>query len=103
MATRQEAVLPARVMSEEERLYIASQWKLVWWRFIRHRIAVASGIVLLVMYSIAVVPEFLAIHDPNVAFAKRAFAPPQRIHFFNGLVPAKPFVYGLEGTSPLKK
>ena len=97
MASTSSAI-PVQLRSEEERVYIASQWKLVWWRFVRHRIAMGSGIVLLMFYVVAAMPEFLAIHDPTADFAKRAFVPPQRIHFFNGLVPAKPYVYGFNGS-----
>lgn len=97
MASTSSAI-PVQLPSEEERVYIASQWKLVWWRFVRHRIAMGSGIVLLMFYVVAAMPEFLAIHDPTADFAKRAFVPPQRIHFFNGLVPAKPYVYGFNGS-----
>ncbi len=97
MASTSSAI-PVQLPSEEERVYIASQWKLVWWRFVRHRIAMGSGIVLLMFYVVAAMPEFLAIHDPTADFAKRAFVPPQRIHLFNGLVPAKPYVYGFNGS-----
>ncbi len=97
MAGTSQAI-PIRLPSEEERIYIASQWKLVWWRFVQHRLAMASGVVLILFYVVAAVPEFLAIHDPTADFAKRAFVPPQRVHFFNGFVPAKPYVYGLNGS-----
>ena len=96
MASTSQAI-PVRVPSEEERVYIASQWKLVWWRFVQHRIAMASGVVLIMFYLVAAMPEFLAIHDPTTDFAKRAYVPPQRIHFFNGFVPAKPYVFGISG------
>ncbi|MBV7338191.1 ABC transporter permease [Chloroflexi bacterium TSY] len=77
---------------EEEDLYVAPQWKLVWWRFRRHRVAVISALVIILFYLIAIFAEFLAIHDPQAQSAKRAFVPPQRIHF-EGM---RPFVYGLE-------
>jgi peptide/nickel transport system permease protein len=96
MATRTET-LPEAIPSAEEKIFIASQWKLVWWRFLRHRLAVFSVFVLAILYLIALSPEFLATHDPQVAFAKRAFVPPQRVHFFNGLVPTRPYVNGLSG------
>lgn len=89
--------LPGVVPSSEERLYIASQWKLVWWRFIRHRLAVTSAIILGILYLTALFPEFLAPQDPHEAFAKRAFVPPQRPHFFNGIVPTRPYVNNLSG------
>ena len=97
MAGTSQAI-PVRLPSEEERIYIASQWKLVWWRFVRHRIAMASGLVLLTFYVVAAMPEFLAIHDPTADFAKRAYVPPQPIHFFDGFVPTKPYVYGMTGS-----
>lgn len=96
MATRTDT-LPEAIPSAEEQIYIASQWKLVWWRFLRHRLAVVSVIVLAILYLIALFPEFLATHDPQDAFAKRAFVPPQRVHFFNGFVPTRPYVNGLSG------
>jgi len=94
MATRPEA-LP--VPSSEEREYVASQWKLVWWRFIRHRLAVVATLMVLALYLVALIPEFLATQDPRATFSRRAFVPPQRIHFFHGLTPTRPYVYDLIG------
>ena len=37
--------------AEQERFYRASQWRLMWMRFRRHRVAVASGALLLVFYA----------------------------------------------------
>jgi len=31
----------------DQRVFVASQWQLMWWRFRKHRLAVASGIVVL--------------------------------------------------------
>lgn len=92
MATRQEAVA---VITPEERAYIASQWQLVWWRFIRHRIAVIATMVILGLYLVSLFPEFLAVHDPQAHDALRTFVPPKGVHFFDGLRPTRPFVYGL--------
>ena len=70
MAARTES-LPIQRPSEEEQLYIASQWKLIWWRFIRHRVAVISTIIVLSFYVIALFPEFFAVHDPRLENAPR--------------------------------
>ena len=40
------------------------QWQLMWWRFTQHRVALASGIVVLLIYVVAMFPEFLA-PDPS--------------------------------------
>ena len=91
MAARGD-VVPA--ITAEEREYIASQWKLVWWRFIRHRVAVFATMVILGFYLVSLFPEFLAIHDPLAQDSLRTFVPPQRVHLFDGLKPTRPYVYG---------
>jgi peptide/nickel transport system permease protein len=97
VASTPETALPLAEASEEERVYIASQWKLIWWRFLRHRLALAGGVVVIMLYVMALFPEFLAIHDPLAQKATSAFIPPQRIHFFEGRRPVMPYVYGLVG------
>ena len=92
MASRDES---ARAFPEEEREYIASQWKLVWRRFLKHRLGVFATLVILGLYLVAAFPEFLAVHNPLAQEATRAFVPPQRVHFFDGLKPTRPYVYGL--------
>ena len=81
----------------EERAYVASSWKLMWWRFRKHRLAMASGAVVLIIYVVALFPEFLATQDPRFSDSRRAFIRPQRIHVFDGWNPGRPFVYGLRG------
>ena len=96
MAAQTES-LPIQRPAEDEQMFIASQWKLIWWRFIRHRIAMASTVLVLAFYFVALAPEFLAIHDPRAEFASRTFVPPQGVHLFDGFKPTLPYVYGLEG------
>ena len=95
MATT-DAVNPPVASTPEEAAYLASQWKLVWWRFRRHRLAMVSLILVVGFYVIAAFPGFLSIHDPLDSSSSRVFMPPQRIHLFDGWVP-RPFVYGVEG------
>ena len=95
MATT-DVVNPQVASTPEEAAYLASQWKLVWWRFRRHRLAMISLILVVGFYVIAAFPGFLSIHDPLDSSSSRVFMPPQRIHLFDGWVP-RPFVYGVEG------
>lgn len=44
----------------DQRVLVASQWQLIRWRFLRHRLAVISLIVLGVFYSVAIFAEFVA-------------------------------------------
>jgi len=67
----------------EERFAVASQLKLTWWRFRRHRLAVVSGVVVVLFYLIAAFADFLATMDPHDTEARRTYAPPQAIHFFD--------------------
>ncbi|MBP2234408.1 peptide/nickel transport system permease protein [Sinorhizobium kostiense] len=79
---------------EQERVNQASQLRLMWWKFKRHRLALASGIFLAVLYGMILICEFLApynLHTRNVDFI---YAPPQRVHFFHEGNFIGPFVYG---------
>ncbi|MCO5732357.1 ABC transporter permease [Rhizobium sp. SSA_523] len=72
----------------------ASQLKLMWWRFKRHRLALISGIVLLIGYLMITVVEMLApykVHSRNMDFI---FAPPQQVRLFHEGELVGPFVYG---------
>lgn len=90
--------MPIDSTSAEEQLFVASQWKLVWLRFLRHRLAIVGAVFIIIFFLIAAFCEFLAPHDPLERYAKRAFMPIQRIHFFDGLKPTLPYVYEKVGS-----
>src|SRR3546814_21000430 len=48
---------------EQERYYHATQWRLMWWKLRRHRLAVVSGVVLLLLYGSILVSEILAPYN----------------------------------------
>ncbi|WP_026620439.1 peptide/nickel transport system permease protein (plasmid) [Ensifer sp. WSM1721] len=83
------------VMTEEQvRVNQASQLRLMWWKFKRHKVALVSGIFLAALYVMILFCEFLApynLHTRNVDFI---YAPPQRVHFFHEGSFVGPFVYG---------
>lgn len=79
---------------EQERYYMASQWRMMWWKFLRHRLAVVSGAVLLVMYASILIVEWLAPYNLHTRDVDHIFAPPQRIHLFHEGEFIGPFVYG---------
>lgn len=91
-----EATGTRRATDAGERFYVASQWQLMWWRFRKHHLAIAAGIVVLCFYLVALFADFLAISDPELSDAKRSLIPPQRIHWFDGWTFA-PHVYALKG------
>ena len=79
---------------EQERYYMASQWKLMWWKFRRHRVAVISGAFLLVLYASILICEFLAPYDLHTRHVDFIYAPPQSVHLFDKGSLVGPFVYG---------
>lgn len=70
----------APVRQEEEKIYVASYWRLMWWRFRRHRMAVLSAVLLGIFYFVALFAEFAAPYDPEGMFIQYKMAPPTRIH-----------------------
>jgi peptide/nickel transport system permease protein len=82
--------------SEQERYYMASQWRLMWWKFRRHKLAFASGIVLAVLYASIVVSEVIAPYELHTRHTDYLFAPPQPVHLFHEGRLVGPFVYPLD-------
>ena len=68
---------------KDEAFEVAPNWKLVWWRFKKHRLALVSAFVLLGIILIALFPDFFSIQDPNKSSARKSFMPPQGISFFH--------------------
>jgi peptide/nickel transport system permease protein len=92
---------PAAVPSAEERLAQASQLKLTWWRFRKHKLAIASAVIVILFYLIAVFADFLAYSDPHDTDAKRSYIPPQGLHLFDDGA-FRPYIYGLKGTRDMR-
>jgi peptide/nickel transport system permease protein len=81
-----------------DKIYTASQWQLMRWRFAKHKMAVASLVILALLYLVAIFCEFIAPYNPNRYEERYAYAPPQGIHFYDeeGNFYLRPFVYGLK-------
>ena len=79
---------------EQERIYLASQWRMMWWRFKRHQLAVASAAILGLLYLSILVSEVLAPYDLHSRHTEHIFAPPQRIRVIHQGEFVGPFVYG---------
>ncbi len=81
---------------EQERYYMASQWRMMWWRLKRHRLAVVCGAILLVMYFSILISEVLAPYNLHSRNTNYIYAPPQRVHLYHDGEFVGPFVYGLK-------
>ncbi|CAM3626019.1 ABC transporter permease [Occultella aeris] len=58
----------------------ASQWRLVWRRFRRHKVAYVSIWIVLAIYLVMAFAEFLAPSTATAQDAEYAYAPPQALH-----------------------
>ena len=88
----------------EDRVAVASNWKLVWWRFRRHHLAMASGVLLIFMYLIVLAPDFFSTQNPERTDARQAFIPVQMVHFFDdgSLSPWVPAIVGKRNPTTLR-
>ncbi len=85
-----------KLTPEQERYYMASQWRMMWWRLKRHRLAVVCGAILLVMYFSILISEVLAPYNLHTRNTNHIYAPPQRVHLYHDGEFVGPFVYGLK-------
>lgn len=89
----EETLVLLPISKAEERVSVASNWQLVWWRFRKNKLAIFSALVLVFFYVIVLVPDFFSTQDPEATEAALAFIPMQGISLwdssgFNLTVPA---------------
>jgi len=78
-----------------EQVYVAPQWKLMYWKFRKHRMAVVSLFVLMLFYLAAAFCEFVAPYDPEAFSTRYTAAPPTRVHLIDESGTFRgPFIYG---------
>ncbi|MDR0451400.1 MAG: ABC transporter permease [Treponema sp.] len=87
----------------ETRVDVAGQWQLMWWRFRKHKLALASGILVILIYLVAVFAEFLAPYSSGYYVAEYKNQPPQGLRFLrageDGRKIFGPYVYGYTVTT----
>ena len=89
-------------VSAEERIASATQLRLTWWRFRKHRLAVWSGVVVAIFYAAALFADTIAYSDPQATDSRRSYIPPQAIHLWDSDGSLRPWVHGLKGKRDLK-
>ena len=67
----------------EERIAVATQWQLMWWRFRKHRLAKAAAVIVVLFYIVVLFAEFFAYSEPFASDAYRSLMTPQRIYWFD--------------------
>jgi peptide/nickel transport system permease protein len=79
--TAKEATTPA---AAETRVAVASQWQLMRWRFLKHKLAVVSLWIIAALYLVGIFGEFLAPVNPEKTAEPFRYLRPQAITFFDG-------------------
>ena len=82
------------ISDAQARVYQASQLRLMWWKFKRHKLALYSAVFLALLYSMILICEFVAPYDLHTRNVDFIHAPPQSIHLFDNGSFVGPFVYG---------
>jgi peptide/nickel transport system permease protein len=87
---------------EQERYFQAPAWRLIWWKFRRHKLALVSFWFLLLLYIGILFVEMLAPYSVERRDTKHIYAPPQSVHFFHDGEFIGPFVYGMDSKRDLE-
>ncbi|HZQ98535.1 MAG TPA: ABC transporter permease [Chloroflexota bacterium] len=85
------------VTEAEERISVATQWQLMWWRFRRHKLALVAAAVVVVLYVLVAFADFFAYADPEASEAQRSLIAPQPIYFQYPDGGFGPHVLGMSG------
>ncbi len=94
-----ERILPveAAIAPEQgERIFVASQWQLMWWRFRKHRLAMIGAVAIIIFYLAVIGADFISYSDPEVTEANFSQMPPQPVRLFDGGA-FRPHVLGVKG------
>ena len=79
-----DALTTSAPVEKEARAFVASQWLLMWWRFRRHKLALVSGVILLLIYLILMpFAEFFAPFEADMTSTPHTYAPPQPLILFD--------------------
>ncbi|HEY9075610.1 MAG TPA: ABC transporter permease [Anaerolineaceae bacterium] len=70
-------------LEQESKAMVASQWKLMWWKLRRHRLAMISGVIVILIYTVALFAEFFQVVPQDQYAANYTYAPPQPIHLID--------------------
>lgn len=79
-----------------DRISMATQWQLMWWRFRKHRGAMVAAVIIGIFYAIVLFADFFAYSAPLQSDAQLGLLPPQPIIFYDG-DEFRPHVLGLSG------
>src|SRR5215510_8396222 len=87
----------AKAHEKDQSLYRAGQWKLVWWKFRRHKLAQIAMVVLSIFYIIVIFAEFISPYDPEKRFKEYSTLAPVNVRMIDAEGKFHlPFIYALK-------
>ena len=89
-------VAKRKTKEKDDSYFYASQWKLMYQKFRKHKLAMASTIVLIIFYVTAIFGNFIAPQGTEQFAGEYVNCGPTPIHFFHDGKWEGPFVYGLK-------
>lgn len=95
MANEIEKQVTKEEAKKSDKYYYASQWSLMGRKFRKHKLAMASTIILLIFYTVAIFGNFFAPQGTEQYDGNYVNCPPNVIHLFHEGKFEGPFVYGL--------
>ena len=81
--------------AKNDKYYYASQWSLMMRKFRKHKLAMVSTCVLLVLYFLAIFGNFISPQGTEQFDGMYVNCPPTKVHLFHEGKLIGPFVYGL--------
>lgn len=90
----EERLIDPRTGKPVDDIFAASQWKLMWRKFIRNKMAIGGGVVILLLYTIAMFANFIAPYTLSTRFREYIYMPPQPLYWFDE-GKFSPHVYGI--------
>ena len=82
-AEQHDTPLDDQPLEQESQIMVASQWKLMWWKLRRHKLAMISGVIVILIYMVALFAEFLEVMPEDQYAANYTYAPPQTLHLID--------------------
>ena len=87
---------PEMLQEAEARVFYATQWQLMWWKFRKHKAAMVALVIIVIMYLGAAFAPMIAPYRADERHRGYVYVPPQKIRFLDRQgFSLRPFVYPL--------
>ncbi len=83
-------------VEKEDRSFYATQRQLIWWKFRKHKLAVVSSVLLILLYLSAIFAGFVTPYDPTTRFDGQQQQPPTQLRLLREGSLYGPYIYGIK-------